>query len=313
MIERTFIKKNYNRMELENYLEKKLDRAGFSHLEIIKTPLVTRIVLHVAKPGLAIGKSGSTIKTLTEIIANKYKIDNPQIEIQEIKKPNLNAKIIVNKMSNMMNRGFSWRSVSFRTIRDIMESGAQGVELVFKGALGGKGARKRKQRIAIGYMKKIGDQAKLVDKAQAASNPKIGAIGIKLSIIHPDVVFPDKIDVRKVVEDLKNVKAEIKEQTEEEKKESEENTKEEKAEVKDETKEKNKSEKIKEEKIETKETEKTKIKEKTDTTKKSEIKKDEVKKPKIEEKEINKKKITEKKINTDEKAKNVKEEIEEKK
>jgi small subunit ribosomal protein S3 len=287
-------------MELENYLEKKLDRAGFSHLEIIKTPLVTRIVLHVAKPGLAIGKSGSTIKTLTEIIANKYKIDNPQIEIQEIKKPNLNAKIIVNKMSNMMNRGFSWRSVSFRTIRDIMESGAQGVELVFKGALGGKGARKRKQRIVIGYMKKIGDQAKLVDRAQAASNPKIGAIGIKLSIIHPEVVFPDKIDVRKVVENLKNIKAEIKEQTEETKEDSVKDVKkEEKPEVKNE---------IKEEKIGAKETEKTKIKEETDTNKKSETKKDEVKKTKVKEKDTSKKKNAEAKINADEKVKNVKEE-----
>ena len=71
MIERTFIQKSFNKMELEDYLTKKLDRAGFSHLEIIKTPLVTRIVLYVAKPGFAIGKGGSTIKTLTDIVATK--------------------------------------------------------------------------------------------------------------------------------------------------------------------------------------------------------------------------------------------------
>ncbi len=214
MIERTFIKKNFNKMDLENYLEKKLDRAGFSHLEIIKTPLVTRIVLHVAKPGLAIGKSGATIKELTEKIATDFNIDNPQIEIQEIKNPNLNAKILVNKMASMIDKGYAWRSVAFRMIRDIMGSGAQGVELVFKGALGGKGARKRKQRIALGYMKKIGDQAKYVDRAKAPSNPKCGAIGIKLSIIHPEVVFPDKIDVNKVVSEIKKIKQETKEQEE---------------------------------------------------------------------------------------------------
>lgn len=214
-------------MELENYLSKKLDRAGFSHLEIIKTPLVTRIVLHVAKPGLAIGKSGSTIKELTEVIATKFGIDNPQIEIQEVKVPNLNAKITVEKMASMINRGYSWRSVSFRVVKDIMSSGAQGVELIFKGAIGGKGQRKRKQRIAIGYMKKIGHQAKLVDTAKAPANPKCGAIGIKLSIIHPEVIFPDKIDVNKVVLDVKKVKQEAKEQedakakTEETKKEEE--------------------------------------------------------------------------------------------
>ena len=99
MIERKFIQKNFNKMELEDYLTKKLDRAGFSHLEIIKTPMVTRIVLHVAKPGFAIGKGGSTIKTLTDVIANKYKIDNPQIEIQEIKNASLNAKIQAERMA----------------------------------------------------------------------------------------------------------------------------------------------------------------------------------------------------------------------
>lgn len=251
MIERTFIKKNYNRMELENYLTKKLDRAGFSHLEIIKTPLVTRIVLHVAKPGLAIGKSGSTIKMLTEVIATKYNIDNPQIEIQEVKKPNLNAKIIVEKMASMLNKGFSWRSVSFRVVKDIMDSGAQGVELVFKGALGAKGARKRKQRIAIGYMKKIGEQAKLVDRAKASANPKIGAIGIKLNIIHPDVIFPDKIDVNKVIANINKVKAEAKEQKEEEtkKENTEEKTKDEAKKDTEKIQEKKKAE-IKEVKVE---------------------------------------------------------------
>ncbi len=279
MIERTFIKKNYNRMELENYLTKKLDRAGFSHLEIIKTPLVTRIVLHAAKPGLAIGKSGSTIKTLTEVIAKKYKIDNPQIEIQEIKKPNLNAKIIVEKMASMMNRGYSWRSISFRVVKDIMDSGAQGVELVFKGALGAKGARKRKQRIAIGYMKKIGAQSKLVDRAQASANPKIGAIGIKLSIIHPEVIFPDKIDVKKVMENMKKVKEEKKEQEiESEKKEDNEKVKDTSEETTKQNKEEaieiKKEDKNKETKIDVKKTNNEKeLKDKTseETTKQKEV------------------------------------------
>lgn len=236
MIERTFIKKNFNKMEIEKYLSKKLERAGFSKLEIIKTPLVTRIVLHVAKPGLAIGKSGSTIKELTETINSKFGIDNPQIEIQEIKNANLDAKILAEKMATMIERGFAWRSVSFRTIKDIMSNGAQGVELVFKGKLAGKGGRKRKQRIAIGYMKKIGDQAKYVDTAQAAAYPKAGAIGIKLSIIHPEVVFPDKIDVNKAVEKIKVAKEEAEEQkenTEDKKEEIKETKTEEKVENKE--------------------------------------------------------------------------------
>ena len=214
MIERTFIKKNMNKIELEDYLDKKLERAGFCGIDIIKTPLVTRIVLHVAKPGLAIGKSGATIKELTEKIASDYNIDNPQIEIQEIKNANLNARILAKKMASMIERGYSWRSVSYRMIKDIMDSGAQGVELVVKGKLSGKGGRKRKQRVAIGYLKKRGHQSKYVDKFKAAAYPKAGAIGITLAIIHPDVIFPDKIDVNEVVTGVKNVALEAKEQEE---------------------------------------------------------------------------------------------------
>ncbi|MEK6959356.1 MAG: 30S ribosomal protein S3 [archaeon] len=214
MIERTFIKKNLNKLEMEDYLSEKLDRAGFSKLEIVKTPLVTRIVLYVAKPGMAIGKSGSTIKQLTETIATKYKIENPQIEIQEIKAPNLDAKVAAEKMAAMIERGFAWRSIAFRIMKDAIDAGAQGVELVVKGKLSGKGGRKRKQRIAHGYMKKMGDQAKLVSFAKAAAYPKAGAIGIRLKIVSPDVIFPDKIDVREVVKKVKAAKKEAKEQLE---------------------------------------------------------------------------------------------------
>jgi len=216
MIERTFIQKNYNKMELEDYLTRKLDRAGFSQLEIIKTPLVTRIVLYVAKPGMAIGKSGATIKQLTEVIAGKYKIDNPQIEIQEIRHPALNAKIVAERMAAMIERGFSWRSIAYRVLKDAVDSGAQGVELVVKGKLSGKGGRKRKQRIAFGYMKKRGHQSKMVDFAKVAAYPKAGAIGIRLKIVHPDIIFPDKVDVNKVVKELKAIQKDLKEQEEKE-------------------------------------------------------------------------------------------------
>lgn len=199
----THIQKNLRKMELEKFMASKLERAGFTHLDIIKTPLVTRIVLHVTKPGLAIGKGGQTIKQLTELIAKDYAIDNPQIEIQEIHNPTLNAKSTVDKMATLIQREFPWRSVAFRTVRDIMAAGAQGVELTVKGKIAGKAGRKRKQRIAFGYMKKVGDQTKYVDYAKASAYPKVGAIGIKLRIIHPETVFPDKVDVNKVIESMK--------------------------------------------------------------------------------------------------------------
>jgi len=199
VIERVFIKQGIKKVELERYLKKELDGAGFTHLDIVKTPLVTRIVLNVTHPGLAIGKGGKNIRRLTEEIGEQFGFENPQLEIKEIENPELNAKAMVDKMTSLIERGFSWRSVAFRSVRDIQSAGAQGIELVFSGKLAGKGGRKRKHRIASGYMKKVGAQTELVDYAKASAYPKAGAIGIKLRIIRPEVVFPDKVNIADVM------------------------------------------------------------------------------------------------------------------
>ena len=126
MIERTFIEQGMKKIQLEEYMKKHLNRAGFTGLQMVKTPLVTRIVLRVARPGLAIGKGGQNIRMITEEIGTKFGIDNPQIEIQDIKTPALDSRATVDKMVELIERGYSWKSVVFKTTRDIKEAGAQG-------------------------------------------------------------------------------------------------------------------------------------------------------------------------------------------
>lgn len=192
MIEKIFVKQGLNKVELDKYLVKELDKAGFTKSEIVKTPLVTRIVVNVTRPGLAIGKSGSNIQQLTEMISKKFGIDNPQLEIKEITKPELDAQAVANKFKALIERGFSWRSVVFKGLGDIQRAGAQGVEIVVSGKLSGKGGRKKRVRVAAGYMKKVGEQAKLVDYGIASAYPKVGAIGVKVKIVRPETIFPDK-------------------------------------------------------------------------------------------------------------------------
>lgn len=194
-----FIEKGIKNMELNEFLSSELYRAGFTKAEIVKTPLVTRIVVNVTKPSIAIGKGGQNIRALTDTIEKRFKIENPQLEIKEVENPLLNATVMANRIKMMIERGFSWRSIAYRMVRDIVGAKAQGVELILSGKLAGKGGRKRRQRIAEGYMKKVGDQVKYVDYAKATAYPKQGAIGIKLRIVRPDVVFPDKIRVNAVM------------------------------------------------------------------------------------------------------------------
>ncbi len=316
MIERTFIEQGMKKIQIEEYMKTQLSRAGFTGLQMVKTPLVTRIVLRVARPGLAIGKGGQNIRMLTEEIEKRFDIDNPQIEIQDIKTPALDSRATVDKMVELIERGYSWKSVVFRTTRDIKEAGAQGVEMLLKGKLSGKGGRKRKHRMIDGYMKKAGDQVKLVDTAKASAYPKAGAIGITISIIRPEVVFPDKINIKTIINDRKNAEKVAIEKATAEKEKAEAKEEEKAAEEKKE--EKAVKEKSKEEKKEKPEkTEKAK-----ETGKKPEKKKQEkeVKKPvekkekgkeekKADKKTEKKEKVkTEKKSEKDGKEKAVKEE-----
>jgi small subunit ribosomal protein S3 len=203
MKEKLFVEQAIKRVELERFLKNQLQEAGFTKSEIVKTPLVTRIVVNVTRPGLAIGKSGQNIKSLTDAIQKNYGIENPQLEIREIQNPNLDAAAVSNKLKALIERGYSWRSVAYKTLKDIMGSGAQGVEIIVSGKLQGKGGRKKKQRIAAGYMKKVGYQTRLVDYAKAAAYPKQGAIGIKVRIVKPDTQFADKIEIMQFLEQRK--------------------------------------------------------------------------------------------------------------
>ena len=203
MKEKLFVEQAIKRVELERFLRSQLEDAGFTKSDIVKTPLVTRIVVNVTRPGLAIGKSGQNIKSLTDAIQKKYGIENPQLEIREIMNPNLDAAAVANKIKALIERGYSWRSVAYKTLKDIMGSGAQGVEIIVSGKLQGKGGRKKKQRIAAGYMKKAGDQTRLVDYAKTAAYPKQGAIGIKTRIVKPETQFADKVDIMQFLEERK--------------------------------------------------------------------------------------------------------------
>ncbi|MBM3281834.1 MAG: 30S ribosomal protein S3 [Candidatus Diapherotrites archaeon] len=207
MIEKMFVKQGLKKVQLHQYLKKELGRAGFTGFDMVKTPLVTRIIVNVSRPGLAIGKGGQNIRTLTETISKVYGVDNPQLEIKEIPTPDLDAKSVCDKMKNMIERGFAWRSVAFRTVQDIERAGAQGMEVILSGKLAGKGGRKKQVRFIKGYMKKVGDQTKLVDEAKVTTYPKVGAIGVTVRIIRPGVFFPDKVDVKQVFKDRKSVVA----------------------------------------------------------------------------------------------------------
>ena len=85
-----FIDESIRREEIDEFLAKELEKAGYANAEIARTPLGTRIVIYAMKPGLVIGRRGENIRELTKIIEEKFKLSNPQIAVSEIEVPELN-------------------------------------------------------------------------------------------------------------------------------------------------------------------------------------------------------------------------------
>jgi len=191
-IEKKFIEEEIIRHQVSKYLETELDRAGFTHVDIQRTPMVTRISVEVTNPGRVIGKKGRTIRELTDNIAKNFKIENPQISVTESKNPELEPRLIAKKVCRFIEMGKKPRAILHSSLRDIMNAGALGGEIVAAGKLAAKGGRSKSLRVVAGYVPKAGEPARLVHESHVTAYPKAGAIGVLVRIVMPGTVFPDK-------------------------------------------------------------------------------------------------------------------------
>jgi small subunit ribosomal protein S3 len=192
--ERKFVTENIRRVLLKEYLMSKVGRAGFGGLDVQRTPMGTRVTLITERPGLVIGRRGEAIKSLTKAIEEDFSFNNPQIEVQEVENPNLNAQIMAEKLANALERGWHFRRAGHSTVRRIMDSGARGCQVIIAGKLTGQ--RHRTEKFKEGHIKYCG-QAKLnfMHQGFAAAKLKPGIIGVTVQIMDPNAKLPDEIEI----------------------------------------------------------------------------------------------------------------------
>lgn len=192
--ERKFVTEKVRRVLLKEFVQARVTRAGFGGLDVQRTPMGTRVTLITERPGLVIGRRGEAIKSLTKAIEDDFRFNNPQIEVQEVENPNLNAQIMSEKLANALERGWHFRRAGHSTVRRIMESGARGCQVVISGKLTGQ--RHRTEKFKDGHIKYCG-QAKLdfMQDGFAVAKLKPGVIGITVRIMDPRARLPDEIDV----------------------------------------------------------------------------------------------------------------------
>ncbi|MFH7882492.1 MAG: 30S ribosomal protein S3 [Candidatus Aenigmatarchaeota archaeon] len=183
MIEKTFVKEGIKRADMEEFLAKKFEKAGYSHTEISRTPLGTRIVVYAYKPGIVVGKSGRKIGEIVEEIKEKFGFENPMLDVREVDNPFLDANIVARRIARALEKGINYKKVVNYYLEKIMEAGAVGVEIRVGGKLAGV-ERSRFQKFKKGFIVHSGDYKEtLVDKGYAQAMIKPGIIGIQVEIM----------------------------------------------------------------------------------------------------------------------------------
>ena len=189
------MKENARRAEIDEYLSQELKRAGYSKVEMTKTPLGTRVVIYASKPGLVIGRRGQSIRDLTKILEEKFAVENPQISVATLEIPELDPKVVASQIAMALQRGIHFRRAAYWALQRTIEAGALGVEIAIRGKLTTDRARYEKYK--SGYLPSVGEEiGRIVRSAVVDTQLKQGLFGIRVKIMPPNVALPDKPVIR---------------------------------------------------------------------------------------------------------------------
>lgn len=179
-------------VKIRRFLKKKLREALVNRIDIERSAKSVTINIHVAKPGLVIGRGGAGIEDLRKIISRKYLPPKTslQINIQEVRQPNLNAAIVVQTIANDLERRMPFRRVMRQAMSRIEKEGAKGFKIQVKGRLNGAEIA-RSESMAQGLIPLHTLRAD-IDYARGAARTTYGAIGIKVWIYKGEVFEEDQ-------------------------------------------------------------------------------------------------------------------------
>ena len=181
--------KTYSQYLLEDrgirkFLMANLKGAGISKVEIERSFDKRTIIIHVSRPGVAIGRGGTGIEQLKETLVKKFKIDDPkklEIKFEEVKNPDLDAYLVATNVADQLERRIPFRRVINQSLERIKRSGAKGARISVSGRLGGSEIARRETlkygAIPLHTIRADIDFAKIDAKV-----PRAGIVGVKVWI-----------------------------------------------------------------------------------------------------------------------------------
>ncbi|MBU3913471.1 MAG: 30S ribosomal protein S3 [Nanoarchaeota archaeon] len=201
MEEKKFVQLKKDELNVKEFVKRNLGKGRISSVGIEYTPIGEKIIISTTMPGYVIGRRGEKISELTRVLKRQFKLENPNIEILEIQKPEFDAQSVADEIAMMLERlgSLKFKIIAYRMVDKIMKAGALGVELRLSGKLPSE--RAKSWRFASGYLKKTGDTAKIVNRAGAVARTRMGVIGVKAAILPADAKIHDRIIID---DELKN-------------------------------------------------------------------------------------------------------------
>jgi small subunit ribosomal protein S3 len=174
--------------QIRQFLKARLHQAGVSKVEIERAASKVRIRIHTARPGLIIGKKGVEIENLKRALEKK--ISKPVIiDIQEVRKPEVDAQLVAENLALQLVRRVSFRRAMKKSVSSALRFGALGIKIACAGRLGGaEMARRewyRKGRVPLHTIRAD------IDYGFAEAFTTYGVIGVKVTIFKGEIL-PDK-------------------------------------------------------------------------------------------------------------------------
>ncbi len=172
-------------LKVREYIQKRLSEAAVSKIEIERAANRLNITIHTAKPGMVIGKGGTEVEALRKAL-NQLTGKRVHINILEIKKPDLDAKLVAENIARQLEARVSFRRAQKQAIQRTMRAGAQGIKTMVSGRLGGADIA-RSESYSEGTVPLHTLRAD-IDYAHAEADTTYGKLGVKVWIYRGEVL-----------------------------------------------------------------------------------------------------------------------------
>ncbi len=183
--EQNFAEKLGEDIILRRYIQHRLNNAGVSRVEISRTPKKVTITIHTSRPGIVIGRGGEEVERLRSEIRHLVGKEI-QLNVSEVKRPELDAKLVGDSISQQLLKKISFRRAAKKSIQSTMRMGAEGIRICLSGRLGGSEMSRtetfREGRVPLHTLRAD------IDYAMVEAKTTYGKIGIKVWICNGEVV-----------------------------------------------------------------------------------------------------------------------------